>query len=302
MIGDIQSLVTQARANAEAEAAKGTPAARSQRDQLAHIAQEFESMLLGQVLREMRKSGSWEGDEDKGEFAGFGNESFMESLDSQLATHLASVKGLGLSAQLLESFDRLAGSPTSTHGPTMPTGPMMPTGATPPMSGLRTVGAGETATGVSGTAPVSGGAADPLPPVQALDDERRVQPVSTTVTSGFGWRSDPFTGQAKFHRGMDLQAAYGQDVQAAASGTVVFSGEQKGYGTTVVLEHADGSRSRYAHLSGATVAAGTAVEAGQVVGRAGRSGRATGTHLHFEVTGADGRPMAPDAWLRGLDV
>lgn len=300
MIGDIQSLVTQARATAEAQKAKGA-AGGSQREQLAHIAQEFESMLLGQVLREMRKSGTWEGDEEKGEFAGFGNESFMESLDTQLATHLASVKGLGLSQQLLESFDRLTGGASGkAQGPAMPTGPMMPTGTTPTIQGLRsleTPGTDTTAVGPA-AAPAAGAAT----PAATPDDERRIQPVSTAVTSAFGWRSDPFSGQARFHRGMDLRAAYGQDVQAAASGTVVFSGEQKGYGTTVVIEHADGSRSRYAHLSGTTVAAGTAVEAGQVVGRAGRSGRATGTHLHFEVTGADGRPMAPDSWLRGLDV
>lgn len=296
----MQSLVAQARASAAAQAAKQAPAPGSQREQLAHIAQEFESMLLGQVLREMRKSGSWEGDEEHGEFAGFGNESFMESLDTQLATHLASVKGLGLSAQLLESFDRLAGGPKGSEGPALPagptmatspagsTGPTVPTGLTPPMSSLGAVEPGPAAAGIEGA--------------RIADDERRVQPVSTAVTSAFGWRNDPFTGQARFHRGMDLRAAYGQDVQAAAAGTVVFSGEQRGYGTTVVIEHADGSRSRYAHLSGTSVATGTAVGAGQVVGHAGRSGRATGTHLHFEVTGADGRPMAPDAWLRGLDV
>jgi murein DD-endopeptidase MepM/ murein hydrolase activator NlpD len=113
------------------------------------------------------------------------------------------------------------------------------------------------------------------------------------VTSDFGWRRDPFTGQAKFHRGVDLRAAYGQDVHAAGDGRVVFSGNQGGYGTTVLIEHADGTRTRYAHLSVALVASGEAVAGGQSVGQAGRSGRATGTHLHFEVIGVDGRPVNP---------
>src|SRR5262249_29643295 len=86
------------------------------------------------------------------------------------------------------------------------------------------------------------------------------------VTSGFGWRTDPFTGTATFHKGIDLRAAYGQDVQAAAPGRVVFSGEQRGYGTTVMIEHADGTRTRYAHLSAAVVPAGATVAGGQPIG------------------------------------
>lgn len=118
-------------------------------------------------------------------------------------------------------------------------------------------------------------------------------PVDGNVTSSFGWRRDPFTGAAKFHRGVDLKAAYGEDIQAAGEGRVVFSGQQGGYGTTVLIEHADGTRTRYAHLSVALVGQGDAVASGQAIGRAGRSGRATGTHLHFEVIGADGRHLDP---------
>jgi murein DD-endopeptidase MepM/ murein hydrolase activator NlpD len=124
-----------------------------------------------------------------------------------------------------------------------------------------------------------------------------VVPVGGHVTSNFGWRHDPFTGETRFHRGVDLAAVYGQDVPAAQDGRVVFSGEQRGYGTTVVVQHADGTRTRYAHLSAAVVNQGDQVTAGEAVGRAGHSGRATGTHVHFEVTDATGKPIAPDAWL-----
>jgi murein DD-endopeptidase MepM/ murein hydrolase activator NlpD len=127
------------------------------------------------------------------------------------------------------------------------------------------------------------------------------KPVDGAVTSSYGWRRDPFTGQAKFHQGVDLNAAYGQEVQAARTGQVVFSGEQGGYGTSVVIEHQDGTRTRYAHLSASLVEKGDQVGAGEPVGRAGRSGRATGTHLHFEVIGRDGRRMPPQQWA-SVDV
>jgi murein DD-endopeptidase MepM/ murein hydrolase activator NlpD len=91
---------------------------------------------------------------------------------------------------------------------------------------------------------------------------------------------------------VDLRAAYGEPIGAAEAGTVVFAGEQRGYGQTVVVEHAGGVRTRYAHLSSLMAEAGAAVKAGEPIGRAGRSGRATGTHLHFEVT-QNGHPVDP---------
>jgi murein DD-endopeptidase MepM/ murein hydrolase activator NlpD len=114
------------------------------------------------------------------------------------------------------------------------------------------------------------------------------------VTSGFGWRADPFHGAAKFHRGIDIRAAYGQDVPSAGPGRVVSAGAEGGYGQTVVVEHAGGVRTRYAHLSATLVVSGDEIREGQVVGRAGHSGRATGTHLHFEVMTASGEPLNPE--------
>jgi murein DD-endopeptidase MepM/ murein hydrolase activator NlpD len=87
----------------------------------------------------------------------------------------------------------------------------------------------------------------------------------------------------KFHAGVDLRAAYGTEVPAAAAGEVTFAGDQTGYGTTVVVRHGDGFETRYAHLSSSEVQAGDQVQAGQSVGRVGNSGRSTGAHLHFEV-------------------
>jgi murein DD-endopeptidase MepM/ murein hydrolase activator NlpD len=125
------------------------------------------------------------------------------------------------------------------------------------------------------------------------------------ITSGYGWRSDPIHGAARFHRGIDIRAAYGQEIASAAAGRVVSAGTEGGYGQSVVIEHAGGVRTRYAHLSMTMVAAGDEVGEGQVVGRAGRSGRATGTHLHFEVTTRDGEALDPEHFSKlktGRDV
>jgi len=126
-----------------------------------------------------------------------------------------------------------------------------------------------------------------------------LKPVAGAVTSAFGWRRHPITHEVKFHQGVDLRAAYGQEVQSAAAGKVVFSGDQGAYGTTVVVQHQDGTKTRYAHLSARLVKQGDSVAAGEPLGRAGRSGRATGTHLHFEVIAPDGRRVQPDQWAGG---
>jgi murein DD-endopeptidase MepM/ murein hydrolase activator NlpD len=112
------------------------------------------------------------------------------------------------------------------------------------------------------------------------------------VTSAFGWRADPFTGRPSFHKGVDLQAAYGDPVPSAGDGRVVFAGSQHGYGQIVVVRHGDGTETRYAHLSRIDVADGETVAAGTVLGTVGQSGRATGPHLHLEVVD-HGRQVDP---------
>ena len=126
-------------------------------------------------------------------------------------------------------------------------------------------------------------------PVQASAD---LMLPAATVTSAYGWRQDPFTGEAKFHNGVDLRAAEGSDVLSAGAGRVTFSGTSGAYGTTVVVQHAGGLSTRYAHLSEALVKAGDEVSDRQIIGRAGQTGRATAAHLHFEVL-EDGVPVDP---------
>jgi murein DD-endopeptidase MepM/ murein hydrolase activator NlpD len=305
---DITALLARARENAGT--ANGAAPNAEDRQKLVRVAQEFESMLLKQVLKDMRQAGKWDdpdgdGGDDK---LGFGADALFEMADSELAGHLARVQGLGLSKQLVDAFDRMQGTTgtavdaTASPSASVPSAPAMPPGITAALPALPASATPAVLDRVQAVA------ISPAPAVAAAgipaDDvgSPTVRTVDGRVTSNFGWRRDPFTGHARFHRGVDLAAAYGQDVQAARTGRVIFSGEQRGYGNTVVLEHGDGTRSRYAHLSATIVAAGDTVQAGDAVGRAGHSGRATGTHVHFEVTTADGRPMSPDAWMKGVGI
>jgi len=117
-------------------------------------------------------------------------------------------------------------------------------------------------------------------------------PVEGELTSDFGWRKDPFTGQRAWHAGIDIAAPEGTPVKAAGDGTVVFSGRMHGYGNLVVVEHAGGMRTYYGHNRVNQAAEGQKVRAGQVLAEVGQTGRATGPHLHFEVR-MDDRAVDP---------
>jgi murein DD-endopeptidase MepM/ murein hydrolase activator NlpD len=108
-------------------------------------------------------------------------------------------------------------------------------------------------------------------------------PVTGPVTSPFGARTSPTTGAQEFHEGIDIGAAQGTPIRAAASGTVTFAGQMSGYGNVVIVQHAGGLQTRYAHQSAMSVTAGQTVAAGEVIGAVGATGEATGPHLHFEV-------------------
>lgn len=103
------------------------------------------------------------------------------------------------------------------------------------------------------------------------------------ISSGFGYRADPFTGGAAFHAGLDFKGPIGAPIYAAATGTVRFVGVQQGYGNAVEIDHGNGLVTRYAHMSGFRTRIGQSVRAGQVIGLIGSTGRSTGPHLHFEV-------------------
>lgn len=108
-------------------------------------------------------------------------------------------------------------------------------------------------------------------------------PVTATVSSPFGLRSDPFTGEEKFHYGIDLAAAEGTSVAAFAAGTVRTVGDSAVLGNYLILDHEGGYSTLYAHCSRVLAAAGERVTLGETVAEVGQSGSATGPHLHFEL-------------------
>ncbi|WP_372422986.1 M23 family metallopeptidase [Salinarimonas chemoclinalis] len=121
------------------------------------------------------------------------------------------------------------------------------------------------------------------------------------VTSNFGVRSDPFTRRPAFHAGIDFRARTGEPVYATAAGRVVAAGRAGGYGKLVEIDHGNGLTTRFAHLSVIGVSEGAEVAAGDMIGRAGSTGRSTGPHLHYE-TRLDGRAVDPWRFLRAAEV
>lgn len=234
---------------------------RNGRADPATLAREFEAMLMLEMIRQMRQSVLGESEEPDGLGAG----PMTDTIDLELARHLAGQGGMGLAAALGKAFDRELG----------------------------TVPAVEAGAGVGAKADEGGDRVHPARPEPAhvRESEGLRLPFHET-TSSFGWRTDPIAGGRRFHAGVDLRAAYGTEVPAAAQGIVERAGEEGGYGLTIVLKHADGLETRYAHLSSLDVRVGEEVQTGQAIGRVGSTGRATGPHLHFEVT-RDGERVDP---------
>ena len=132
------------------------------------------------------------------------------------------------------------------------------------------------------------GAGIAIPSVQPTD--------KTAFTSNFGVRSDPFTGAARMHAGVDIPGPTGTPIYATADGTIAHAERMGGYGNMVEIDHGKGIATRYGHMSKLLVTAGTHVARGQLIGLMGSTGRSTGSHLHYEVR-IDGRAVNPAPFL-----
>jgi murein DD-endopeptidase MepM/ murein hydrolase activator NlpD len=136
-----------------------------------------------------------------------------------------------------------------------------------------------------------------------MDDRLARKTIPTTMpveagyySSNYGYRLDPITGRSTFHTGVDIIAAPGTSVMAAAGGVVSTVAFVQEYGNIVEVDHDNGLTSRYAHLSKSLVKVGDVVMKGQIVARVGATGRVTGPHLHFEVR-EKGIPLNPNKFL-----
>ena len=246
-------------------------ASETTRQRVKQMAQEFEATLVTQILREMRRS-MLSDEEDEN---GLGKDTMTDSLDIELGGVLSRAGGFGLANALTKALNQRAGEDAAA----MPAAADLRSGVPlkqPPAGTLPLVT--ESPAVPSLVSPPTG------PGILEVPHGR--------LSSAFGWRSDPFKGVPRFHNGIDVAQAYGQDVHAAAAGRVAFSGERGAYGNTVIVEHAGGRQTLYAHLSTTGVRAGDDVAPGQVIGQSGNSGHSTGPHLHFEVL-EGGRPVNP---------
>ena len=190
-----------------------------------------------------------------GLFSGSDMEIYQDLLDQAIADNIASGEGLGLAEQIMASL-------------------------------------GEEGDGQAESAleKVTRRYTSFLP--DGLRDEREPLPVSGRVSSAFGHRSDPLTGQSAHHRGIDIAAPLGSSVRPVRPGVVTFAGDAGSYGKVVYVDHGDGLQTRYAHCSRLLVEAGDSVEPHQAIAEVGNTGRSTGPHLHFEAR-QDGEAVDP---------
>jgi murein DD-endopeptidase MepM/ murein hydrolase activator NlpD len=120
-----------------------------------------------------------------------------------------------------------------------------------------------------------------------------IWPTHGWLTSPMGYRTDPVNGESgDFHPGLDIAGERGQPVYATAAGRVTFAERHGTYGNLIVIDHGYGLETRYGHLQSFTVGKGEQVKRGDVIGRVGSTGRATGNHLHYEVL-ANGTLLNP---------
>ena len=117
-------------------------------------------------------------------------------------------------------------------------------------------------------------------------------PVSGTITSPFGWRSNPFGGAPEFHQGLDIAAPTGTTLTASAGGTVLIAKWYGGYGNYILIDNGGGYSTGYGHLSAFYVSEGQQVKQGQAIGAVGCTGECTGPHVHFEIR-LNGKPVDP---------
>lgn len=121
-------------------------------------------------------------------------------------------------------------------------------------------------------------------------------PINGRVTSPFGYRTHPVFGSRKLHSGLDVSAPRGTPIAATSGGTVIYTGYRGGYGNTVIVDHGGGFTSLYAHMSEIGISNGAAVDRGDILGRVGATGTATGNHLHFEIR-LNGKAVNPAPYL-----
>ncbi len=118
---------------------------------------------------------------------------------------------------------------------------------------------------------------------EKIDQISFMWPTTGRITSGFGHRQHPVSGESDFHTGIDIAVSHGTPIKAAASGRIVYAGWKSGYGYTVKINHGGDIKTLYAHNSSLQVNQGDEINKGEIIAYSGSSGTSTGPHLHFEI-------------------
>ena len=126
-----------------------------------------------------------------------------------------------------------------------------------------------------------------------------IAPVDGWVSSGFGYRTSPFTGKRQKHYGIDIASSVGKPIYAPADGVVIFSGTKQDFGNFIMIAHGHGVVTRYGHNAHNLVVVGQRVRRGDQIATVGSTGRSTGAHLHYEVW-VNGRPTNPKKFILSL--
>lgn len=124
-----------------------------------------------------------------------------------------------------------------------------------------------------------------------------ITPVKGRITSKFGYRTSPFSGVREYHKGIDIAAAEGTSIKAAADGVITFSGRKGLLGNLITIDHGNGIVTRYGHISRFVKKRGQRVKKGDTIARVGDTGRSTGPHLHYEVR-ISGKAVDPKKYMR----
>ena len=300
---------------------------RNDPEALRAAAREMESLFAYEMIKAMR---STSGGAASGK--GLGGDVYGSLFDMELARVISS-RGLGLQEVLLRGIGH--GKPSGTeakvpkrgetanapepswdlHGmpPEIranasppPAGEDVPSAPLPPGTGRNAPPAPAVENIPSAPSPSKTGAtAPPAPAVENVPSAPSPPgsgfPIRDggRVSSGFGFRKDPFTGGIAFHRGMDIAAVAGTAIYPVRGGKVTFSGHQKGYGNVVIVDHGDGFITKYGHTRANLVGAGAQVGPDTVIAEVGDTGRSTGPHLHFEVS-YEGKNVRPETVLAGI--
>lgn len=242
---------------------------------------EFESLFISQMLKEMRSTVM----QSELMHSSNSEDIYTSMLDTELSKVMANSGGIGLGDMLLRqlSAEGESGKGASSEGAPMET--LMERYRPGSGHGVHAPHTDETLHHNHGLEP------------EAVEDGVR-PPVKGVLSSAYGMRKDPITGDEKFHHGMDIAAAEGSPIYPTAPGRVVFSGLRPGYGNVVEVLHADGTITRYAHNQKNLVTQGDAVTKARPIAYVGSTGRSTGPHLHFEVL-KDGSAVDPERYLYG---